>query len=107
MQRELLRDDAGTPLGVGYPSGSPLRFDGESHHEAWRRICRVDPCAYCGARWSGTLDHIEPQRGARPARGLGGVHTWLNYAGACERCNNAKRSRPMLLWLLGRGGLKC
>jgi len=30
----FLREDAGTPLGAGMPSGRPLRADGQSHYEA-------------------------------------------------------------------------
>lgn len=99
---QFLRDDAGSPLGHGYPSGSPLRQDGEAHREAWMRILRADPCSYC-SRPGGTVDHVEPQ--SRPARGLGGGHTWANYAGACESCNSKKGSKPLLRWMLSRRGV--
>ena len=98
-----LDSDPGHPLGSGYPSGSPLRFDGETHRGAWMRLLRADPCAYCempGA--AGTLDHIEPR--SRPARAPGGAHCWTNYTGACPRCNSAKAQRPLLLFLAGRRG---
>lgn len=98
----FVRDDPGNPLGVRMPMGSPLREDGESHLEAWARIVRMDPCAFCGEVGVGTLDHIEPR--SRSARGLGGSHSWLNYAGACERCNGSKRDLPLLVFMARRRG---
>ncbi len=80
----FLRDDAGTPLGPGMPSGAPLRLDtpdgactpdgafstpictggtptgGDRHYDAWLRLLRADPCAYCGGP-GGTVDHVEPR----------------------------------------------
>jgi 5-methylcytosine-specific restriction endonuclease McrA len=99
LLHDFLRDDAGTPLGPGMPSGRPLRLDGERHYDAWLRLLRADPCAYCG-RAGGTVDHVEPR--SRPARGLGSVHGWGNVVGACGRCNGAKRDRPLLAFLLSR-----
>ncbi len=96
---DFLRDDAGTPLGRGVPSGSPLRTDGERHYDAWLRILRGEPCAYCGGP-GGTVDHVEPR--ARAARGIGSAHSWLNVVGACARCNGAKRDRPLLKFLRER-----
>lgn len=95
-----LRDDGGTPLGVGMPSGAPLRLDGERHYDAWLRLLRLDPCAYCGTPGAGTVDHVEPR--SRAARGLGGAHSWLNVVGACARCNGAKAARPLVAFLLTR-----
>ena len=87
---DFLRDDAGSPLGVGMPSGGPLREDGQSHYEAWQALLRRDPCSYCGDDGaSGTVDHVDPR--SRKARGIGTVHGWINTVGACERCNGAKR----------------
>lgn len=61
---DFLRDDAGTPLGVGMPSGGPLRADGQSHYEAWQALLRRDPCSYCGAHGAaGTVDHVDPRSG--------------------------------------------
>src|SRR4051794_19767205 len=93
---EFLRDDAGTPLGAGMPSGSPLRVDGESHYQAWLALVRRDPCSYCPGP-GGTVDHVDPR--CRSARGLGSVHGWVNTVGACTRCNAAKRDLPMLDFL--------
>lgn len=94
------RADPGNPLGVGMPLGRSLREDGESHREAWMRVCRADPCAFCGRMPSGTLDHIEPK--SRPARGIGGVHSWVNYTGACSSCNGGKNDTPLLEYLARR-----
>ncbi len=95
---DFLRDDAGTPLGHGMPSGAPLRADGQSHYEAWLALLRRDPCSYCGAAGgSGTVDHVDPR--SRPARGVGSVHGWINTVGACARCNGAKRDLGLLVFL--------
>lgn len=92
-------EQAGHPLGVGMPSGSPLREDGETHLEAWQRILRADPCAICGAPASGTIDHIEPKSHGGRYR-----YRWTNLAGMCERCNGSKSDRPLLLWMGARRG---
>lgn len=88
-----LDDHPGHPLGVGMPSGSPLREDGETHSNAWRRLLRADPCAYCGGP-GGSVDHIVPRASRRQ-----GVERWTNLVGACERCNGHKRDRPLLMFL--------
>lgn len=104
--------EPGNPLGVGYPLGSPLRRDEESHREAWMRVVRGDPCSYCSrvpfpCRFhnggAATLDHIDAQSGPRRDDGL---HAWTNYSGSCGRCNGAKSNKPLLLWLAGRGILR-
>jgi hypothetical protein len=98
---DFLRDDGGTPLGHGMPSGAPLRIDGQSHYEAWQALLRRDPCSYCGATGAaGTVDHVDPR--SRPARGLGSVHGWINTLGACARCNGAKRDLGLLVFLQRR-----
>lgn len=95
---DFLRDDAGSPLGAGMPSGAPLRADGQSHYEAWQALLRRDPCSYCGVRDApGTVDHVDPR--SRAARGVGTVHGWLNTVGACARCNGAKRDLALLVFL--------
>lgn len=98
-----LDSDPGHPLGRGYPGGSPLREDGESHRAAWMRLVRSDPCAYCDAPGpAGTLDHVEPR--SRHARFPGGAHCWINYTGACARCNTSKADKSLLLFLAARRG---
>jgi len=93
---QFLRSDAGTPLGHGYLSGSPI-YGGEAagaHIERWMGLLRGDPCSYCGARGSRTVDHIRPRM--LPDRE---THTWLNMAGSCAGCNAAKGSRSLLEFL--------
>ena len=98
---DFLRDDAGTPLGIGMPSGAPLRADGQSHYEAWQSLLRRDPCSYCGGgAASGTVDHVDAR--SRGARGVGTVHGWINTVGACARCNGAKRDLGLLVFLYRR-----
>lgn len=98
LMRDFLRDDAGTPLGAGMPSGGTLRADGQSHYEAWQSLLRRDPCSYCGAVGaSGTVDHVDAR--SRGARGLGTVHGWVNTVGACSCCNGAKRDLGLLVFL--------
>ena len=101
LMSDFLRDDAGTPLGIGMPSGGSLRADGQSHYEAWQSLLRRDPCAYCGVYGaSGTVDHVDPR--SRAARGVGTVHGWVNTVGACTRCNGAKRDLALLVFLYRR-----
>ena len=100
-----LDSDPGHPLGRGYPGGSPLREDGETHRAAWMRLLRGDPCAYCDRPGpGGTVDHVEPR--CRPARSPGGAHCWTNYTGACARCNTLKADKPLLLFLAARCGVQ-
>jgi hypothetical protein len=87
----------GAPLGHGFPSGVPVREDGESHLEAWKRLLRADPCSYCGAPISATVDHVTP-KSARTRY----VERWTNFTGACKSCNGSKRDTPLLLWLRAR-----
>jgi HNH endonuclease len=88
---------AGHPLGVGMPSGATTRVDGETHLEAWKRVLRDDPCAYCDEDASGTVDHVQPRSSGRKYR-----ERWTNLVGACSGCNQSKGSKPLLLWLLRR-----
>ena len=99
-----LDSDPGHPLGRGYPGGSPLREDGETHRTAWMRLLRADPCAYCDSPGPAeTVDHIEPR--SRPARAPDGAHCWTNYTGACARCNAGKAAKPLLAYLAQLQGL--
>lgn len=66
----------------------------------WRQdylnVLRADPCAYCPARASGTVDHIV-------ARARGGTSALSNLTGACERCNGVEKGdESLLLFLLDR-----
>jgi 5-methylcytosine-specific restriction endonuclease McrA len=94
---EFTASHAGYPLGRGYPMGESQREDGETHREAWMRLLRTDPCSYCDGE-GGTVDHIIPRSTHEK-----GLHTWLNYAGACGSCNGSKGAKPLLLWLAERG----
>lgn len=93
--------------GGGMPTGEPTREDGESHLEAWKRLLRGDPCAFCGARmlpcaWTptgATVDHIVPR-----ARGERYRERWTNFTGACLSCNGSKRDSHLLRWMLARKG---
>lgn len=87
----------GNPLGPGMPLGVTMREDGESHLEAWMRLVREDPCAYCDQP-GGTIDHIEPRSLRRR-----GLHNWTNFAGSCQRCNESKAAKPLLVFLAYRG----
>lgn len=93
----FLASHPGNPLGHGMPLGAPLRTDGETHRDAWKRILRSDPCAYCGGL-GGTVDHIVPQS-APNGGGYGGLHSWINYSGACSACNGSKGAKHLLRWL--------
>jgi 5-methylcytosine-specific restriction endonuclease McrA len=97
LRGELCRSDAGYPLGPGFPAGSSLRSDGQSHREAWMEIVRADPCSYCGKRTGGTVDHIEPR-----SKGGRDTHAWINYTAACPSCNVSKGDTLLLLWLRHR-----
>ena len=93
---QFLRSDAGTPLGHGYLSGTPI-YGGEhagAHIDRWMGLLRTDPCSYCGQRGAGTVDHIRPR--VYPDRE---THTWLNMAGSCSGCNAAKGSGSLLEFL--------
>lgn len=101
LTTEFLRDDGGSPLGAGMPSGGPLRTDGQSHYEAWLALLRRDACSYCGAHGAGgTVDHVDPRSSA--PRGVGTVHGWINTVGACTRCNGSKRDLGLLVFLYRR-----
>lgn len=95
-QGRFLGDAPGQPLGRGYPAGATFRTDGESHSDAWRRLLRLDSCAYCGGP-GGTVDHVVPR-----ASGLRSVESWVNLVGACSACNSSKRDDSLLLFLLKR-----
>jgi 5-methylcytosine-specific restriction endonuclease McrA len=98
--RDYDEDHPGHPLGRGMPPGAPFRLD-ESHTDGWQRVVRADPCAYCGSRPAGTVDHIVPR-----SEGRYGLHGWTNFAGACESCNGSKDSESLLAFLARRKGVR-
>lgn len=55
----------------------------------WKKIVRIDPCPYCGERFAGGADHVEP-------RARGGADSPDNIVGVCNRCNATKQTLPML-----------
>lgn len=60
---------------------------------AYKRTLRLDPCAYCGERPCGGVDHIVP------TLGTGDRSDTTNMIGCCKRCNETKRTLPLLLAL--------
>ncbi|MHC3450772.1 HNH endonuclease [Streptomyces prasinus] len=61
---------------------------------AYRVIIKSDPCVYCGAA-SVAIDHVTPVA-------EGGSDRWENLAPVCKPCNSRKRSRSVLVVMLGR-----
>lgn len=58
-----------------------------------RRVMRYDPCAYCGERSWGSIDHIHPHI-------HGGANDWRNLTPSCQQCNRDKNDLDLLSWLL-------
>jgi 5-methylcytosine-specific restriction endonuclease McrA len=65
--------------------------------EAYKRVLRQDPCAYCGLpapSHGHEVDHIR-------SRFKGGENHWENYTAACRFCNVAKHDMVLgHLWAL-------
>jgi HNH endonuclease len=81
-----MQDELGTETGMPWGTDTPAG--------AFRKMLKADPCAYCGRRRGGTIDHIVP-------RGSGGISApSLNGTGSCFRCNNMKSDTPLLEFLL-------
>lgn len=57
-------------------------------------IIAGDPCAYCG----GSMEHVDH---IRPICD-GGTNEWTNLAPACARCNQSKKEKSLLEFLLAR-----
>jgi 5-methylcytosine-specific restriction endonuclease McrA len=72
------------------PAGSKPALDPETNDYA--RMLRADQCAYCGTQ-SEHIDHIESVAD-------GGALTWENLTAACGSCNQRKRTKALLLFLL-------
>jgi hypothetical protein len=82
--------------GPGHPD--PAAVGGRVSTQAYKKVPRRDPCAYCGGHpvwhlWGGPIeiDHIVP-------RADGGPDDWSNYTAGCEFCNELK-VRSMLAHL--------
>jgi 5-methylcytosine-specific restriction endonuclease McrA len=55
----------------------------------------ADPCAYCGDSLPTTHDHIDPVS-------KGGEHDLYNLVRCCRRCNFAKGTQTLLVFLARR-----
>lgn len=67
---------------------------------AMSNIVRGDPfCSYCGRMKPVTVDHITPAS-------EGGKRSDYNITGACRQCNQEKDRKPLLMYLLDKGGIK-
>lgn len=77
----------------GFTSGCPACafIDRTARPCGWRRVVRLDPCAFCGSRPANGLDHIDPRVSDRNDPG--------NWTGCCKRCNETKRDLPLVLVL--------
>ena len=58
-------------------------------------VLKQDPCCYCGSPPVSTIDHIE-------AVAKGGSDDWWNLTAACLPCNQAKKTKSVLEFLLWR-----
>lgn len=71
----------------------PIRVPSrELNQEQMRGVLYHDLCAYCGDPCE-QLDHIEP-------RAHGGANGPENLTAACRSCNQRKRDKPLLSFLL-------
>lgn len=67
----------------------------------WEAMVRADPCAFCGRRPAGEVDHIVPRRRNLTSPGVvKGENAFSNSAAACRDCNDAKGTQSLLLFLL-------
>ena len=64
--------------------------EGHRDRANYRRAIRADPCAYCGERPANGVDHIEP------TLNTGDRNDWTNWTASCKRCNETKRTLPLL-----------
>lgn len=58
----------------------------------YRQVLMTDPCVYCGEPPTG-LDHIHP-------KSRGGRDGWENRAPACAKCDDAKGTASVLVFLI-------
>ena len=73
-------------------AGASLQGPDDLYYAA---LIRNDPCSYCLAPRSGTIDHIIPVAS-------GGTSVWENLTGACNSCNSSKNDNSLLMFLLSR-----
>jgi hypothetical protein len=96
LMRDVLRDDAGTPLSPACRAARPAR----RRPVALRRaVVAAAPRSLLVLRRAWRVshgDHVDPR--SRGARGVGTIHGWISTAGACERCNGAKRDLGLLVF---------
>lgn len=67
--------------------------------DAELRKMRLQPCFYCGAAKSGTIDHIVPIS-------RGGQHSIGNLVPACRSCNGRKHNKFLIVWRIEKGEFK-
>ena len=60
----------------------------------YAQILSIDPCSYCGGTCE-HIDHIEPSA-------AGGSNHWDNLTAACASCNQRKRDKPMLIFMVAQ-----
>lgn len=70
-----------------------LRTPEKCSKKEWKDVLRADPCAYCGAPKSGTVDHIVPRVD------LEVECDWDGLTGSCKICNNKKGDVSLLKYL--------
>lgn len=92
-----------TPNGVRGGGTETATFDlgvSASDEDAYRKVLRRDPCAYCANRRPdgkvlNDLEHVVP-------RSSGGPDVPENWSTACPTCNSSKGDQPLLFWLATR-----
>lgn len=62
---------------------------------AWIEVLSFDPCCFCG-KLAQDIDHIDSLH----LTGMDG-NKWDNLTAACSDCNNRKRERKLLFFMLG------
>ena len=86
--------------------GISLKHGGRSAME-YVKILRNDPCVYCGEPTE-NVEHILPRSLCkfpefRVCLSVGsGQDGWPNLAGACAKCNQERRSKGLLVYLMER-----
>lgn len=94
-RRRLLHPDAVRIVSAAARRKHDAKVRGSSVGDVpsfWIAALKADPCSYCGGV-GGTTDHVH-------ALSRGGSHIERNLAGACQRCNSSKHTKPLLSWLL-------